>query len=436
MTEQAPTVLRTASASVGQRLLGLMQHYRGAESPLAVPVFYRLRGPLDRDALRTALNALVVRHEALRTTYETTRRRLVQHVREPVPVPLRETQIESPDALESAMRELVRAPFDLMVSPVRAELLTSGPEESVLLLNVHHLSTDGWSGGVMSGDLGEFYRPGQDRATTAPQPPDWSYLDFSEWQRTRFESGALADQQEFWRSRLAGTRAPALGDAPPVAADGPRAPGTELFDLPKQAAQGLQQICKARRTTTFTAALAVFASVMHQYSGDTDFGFASMFANRIRPEVAETVGFLSNLLVLRMTLPERPAFDDALTAAQDIALDALGNQEVPYHLVPQSQGERGPGLENILFQVMAGPEYQLSLKGLEVSQLGPPVGSGSRFDLEFALIPSLTGVQGIVWYDRQRFSAEWVRRLIRDFGDLATRAAEHPDRPVTGADCA
>ncbi|WP_406181067.1 condensation domain-containing protein [Streptomyces sp. NBC_01006] len=425
------TVERSAPASLGQRLLGLMEHYRGGESPLAVPVFYRLAGPLDHTALRAALDALVDRHEALRTTYETSRRRLVQHVHEPRPVPLESLRTDgTPAALEGVMRDLVRTPFDLGVSPVRATLLEVAPEESVLMLNIHHLSTDGWSGGVLAGDLGRLYRPGGSAVVPRPERPPMQYMDFSEWQRDRFESGALTGQQEFWRSRLAGAQPPALVGRPTGRADGAQRPGTHTFDLPESAAASLAEICRSQRTTTFAAGLAVFTSVLHTYTGDTDFGLASMFANRLRPELADTVGFLTNLLVLRVKMPQRPTFEDVLEATQDIVFDALGNQEIPYHLVPQAQGERGAGLENILFQVMAGPEYQLSLDGLEVSQLAPPDGSGSRFDLEFALIPERAGVQGIVWYDQRRFESSWVRRLVDDFARMAVHVAEHPDRPV------
>jgi hypothetical protein len=425
-------VERSAPASLGQRLLGLMEHYRGPESPLAVPVFYRVKGALDRTALQAALDALVVRHEALRTTYRTERRRLTQQVCEPRPVPLETRRLGAePETLERAMRELVRTPFDLGVSPVRAALLEVAPEESVLMLNIHHLSTDGWSGGVLAGDLGRFYRPGHSGDVPPSEPPAMQYLDFSEWQRTRFESGALAAQQEFWRTRLAGARPPALQGGPGGRADGPQLPGTHTFELPQEAVDALAQLCRSRRLTTFVAGLAVFASVLHSYTGDTDVAVASMFANRIRPELVETVGFLTNLLVLRLTMPERPTFEDVLEAGRDIVYDALGNQEIPYHLVPQAQGERGPGLENILFQVMAGPEYALSLDGLEVSQVGPPSGGGTRFDLEFALIPTRTGTQGIVWYDRRRFETAWVHRLVDDFARMTVRVAEAPDRPVS-----
>jgi hypothetical protein len=418
------TIERSAPASLGQRLLGIMEHYRGGESPLNVPAFYRVRGDLDLDALGAALDTLVARHEALRTTYETAGRRLVQHVHEPAPVPVdKRTASTDPAELAAAMRERARAPFDLAVAPLRVTAWELAPDDVLLMLNIHHLSTDGWSGGVLADELGRLYRPG----ATPPALPEasWQYVDFSEWQRERYESGQLGEHQRFWREQLEGARPPSL---PSGQDGGQRRPGTEIFRLPEPTSAGLAELCRTRRTTTFVAGLAVFAAVLHARTGDTDFGLASMFANRIRPELAGTVGFLTNLVVLRLVLPRRPTFDDVLAATRDMVLDALAYQEIPYHLVPP--GDRGAGLENILFQVMAGPEYQLNLTGLDVEQVPPPGGTGSRFDLEFALLPTGSGIDGIVWFDQRRFAPDQVRRLIADFTTMADGVTADPGRPV------
>jgi len=429
------TVTRVVEASRGQRLLAIMEHYRGEDSPLNTPVIYRLRGDLDRDALAASLDALPARHEALRTSYEMSGRRLVQRVHDAWPLRMeRRTASGDPAQLESELRRSVRERFDLAVPPVRATLWDIARDDAVLLLNVHHLCTDGWSGGVLADDLGRLYQPGSAPALLAPVA-SWQYPDFSEWQRCRWEEGLLAGHQQFWRERLAGTGAPGLPGAPPGRTGGGQRPGTETFDLGEPAVAGLAELCRARRASLFTGALAVFAAVVHAQAGDLDFGLASMFANRLREELAGTVGFVANLLVLRFTLPARPSFDDVLDAAQDMVFDALAHQEVPYHLVPQRSGERAAGLENILFQMMAGPDYQLSLAGLDVTQLPPPRGAGSRFDLEFALIPGKSGMRGVVWFDRRRFQAAWVRKLVSGYKAMALGATADPGRPVASHLC-
>ena len=134
------TVLRTVAATPGQRLLWMMEHYRGADSPLNVPTFYRLRGPLDRPALSAALDALVARHEALRTTYAASRSGVLMEIHEPAPVRLRHEVVgDDPAALEAAMVRAARERFDLAgtvfhttLLEVTAELVRVGTRSRVI----------------------------------------------------------------------------------------------------------------------------------------------------------------------------------------------------------------------------------------------------------------------------------------------------------------
>jgi len=422
-------VIRTVPASFGQRLLGVMEHYRAAESPLAVPSIYRLRGKLSAPALHSALDGLVARHEALRTTYRNERRRLTQEIHEPASVPIDWRVLPDAGDLNAELVELIRTPFDLSRAPLRVSVIELASDDHVLLINIHHLSTDGWSGGVLSQDLGRLYRPAA-TDTHRLDEPSWQYADFSERQRKDFEGALLAERQQFWRSCLEGIRPPSLPELKSELRDRPQLPGTQLFQLPDEAVEELRRLCRAKRVTLFAATLAVFGAVMHARTGDTDFGIASMFANRPRPELTETVGYLANLLVLRLRLPERPTFGDLLEAAQDMVWEALAHQDLPYHLVPQTGGERAVGLEKILFQVMSGPDYRLGLDGLEVEQLGPPSGAGSRFDLEFALMPKATTIGGVVWFDQRRFDEAWIRGLVTHYCAMATAACAAPGLPV------
>jgi hypothetical protein len=134
--------------------------------------------------------------------------------------------------------------------------------------------------------------------------------------------------------------------------------------------------------------------------------------------------------VLRLRLPRGPAYVDVLNVVRNVILEALAHQEVPYHLVPREPGERDGGLENVLFQVAAGPQYSLRLEGTDITQLAPPRGIASRFDLEFSLIPASTTIDGLIWYDRARFRPGWVRQLTDDYRAAADAVAADPGRPV------
>lgn len=426
------TVLRTVAATPGQRLLWMMEHYRGADSPLNVPTFYRLRGPLDRPALGAAIDALVARHEALRTTYVANRSGVLLHVHEPAPVPVRHEVVgPDPAALAAAMVRAARERFDLSETVFHPTLLEVSDTDHVLVLSIHHLSTDGWSGGVLSGELGRLYRPGGQPADAELPPVAWQYADFAEWQLKRFESdGVLAQGQQFWRSLLKGAHLPALPGTGTSRSGTGQIPGILAFELAEEVVSQLATFCRANRITTYIAGLALFGAVLHLQTGDDDLAFASMFANRSRPELIGTVGFLANLMVLRLAVQPRPSFRDLVAAARDVLLDALAYQEVPYHLVPRARDERPTDLENILFQVAAGPAYGLEFEGMEVSQLNAPDGIASRFDLEFVLMPEGQRIKGLMWFDQRRFDPEWARRFVADYQLLASAAIAAPDRPL------
>lgn len=383
------------------------------------------RAPAVAAALRVALSELVARHEALRTSYEFTGRRQLQHVHAAEPVTLTELKVgPDPAAIQAAMVEQARARHDISIKPVRFTLFEASPEDFVLMISIHHLSTDGWSGGVISQDLSRLYRPSPNGPAAAELPPvTRQFSDFCEWQQQRYDDGILADTQKFWRELLAGANPPRLPGTSEIRSGPGHLPGLELFTLDQVTLSGLNALGRRRRTTLFAVTLALFAAVLNSQTGDTDLAVASMFANRIRPEFAATVGFLANLLVLRLQIGECSTFTDLLDVTRDLILDTLAYQEVPYHLIPQAPGERGAGLENILFQVAAGPEYALRLEGTEVTQVTVPGGLASRFDLEFVLVPSANGIDGQVWYDRRRFDPSWVRQLVRDYKTKATAAA-------------
>jgi hypothetical protein len=425
------TVIQTIPATPGQRLLWLVERYRGVDSPLNVAACYRIQGPLDREALRIALSKLVARHEALRTSYEFAERRLLQHVHVAEPVTLAEQKVgDDPAALEAAMIEHARARHDISISPVRFSLLEISPEDFVLIMNIHHLSTDGWSGGVISQDLSRLYQPSRgDRATELP-PVSWQFGAYCAWQQQRYDTGVLADSQKFWRERLAGANPPRLPGISEIRSGPGQLPGLEHFVLDEVTLSGLNALCRKRRTTIFVATLALFAAVLNAQTGDTDLAVASMFANRIRPELAGTVGFLTNLLVLRLQVHESITFSDLLDATREVIFDALAYQEVPYHLIPQTPGERGAGLENVLFQVAAGPEYALTLEGTKTTQVNVPGGLASRFDLEFVLVPYTDRIDGQVWYDRRRFDPAWVRQLVSGYQAMAAAVVAAPSEPL------
>lgn len=408
--------------TVGQRLLWMYGHYRG-DTALHVPMFFEFVGDLDADVLQRAFNVVVARHEALRTTYVTRSRRPAREVHDSLFVTLERVSLGD-GGLDEVLREHVVRPLDLSAGPVRAVLVHTGDDVAVLCLVIHHLSTDGWSGGVVSRDLQRAYRDIVEdsvASTASPASPAWQLSDFAEWQQRHLAGEGLPADQRYWRSHLQDAVGPTWADADPEA----KGYGTIPFDLPYNEFSGL---VRAHRTSAFTVGFALFAATLRRVTTGGDVAVSTMFANRGRPELEETVGFLANLAVLRLVAPAGATFADFASLSREVIMDALDHQETPYHLVPRSDGERAADLESVMFQIAAGPAYELTVPGCEVRQLDPPLGLPSRFDVEFDLIPEPGRMRGILWHRRLRLSDDAAQRLVAAYTALCREA--HADAGV------
>jgi hypothetical protein len=419
-------------ASIGQRLLWVLDHYRGHEGALNCPVLCRIRGPLDTDALAGALADLTERHASLRTTFRGRGPRLVQLVHDPRPVPLdRRDLTGTPDPEEAVRRELdaeLARRIDPVTWPVRTTLWRLAPDHHVLCLNVHHLVTDAWSCPLLFRDLFRLYERRTGFAADVPPPAGWPFPRFGAWQQEQLAIGAMRAHQAYWRRQLAGVTLPAL---PGRGDGGPRRAARETADIDAGVAKDLRRIAQDCRATTFATMLSVHYAVLHALTGQDDLAVASLFANRARPELAETVGFLANMVVLRTRLPASATFARTVRAAHFTVVGAMTHQDVPYQLLALPALRSGTArADDVVFQVMAEPVYATRFGDLDVAALVPE-GVGSRFDLELALVPTGMGYRAVLFYDAARFEPAFARDVVKHYAEVAAAAAAEPDAPLT-----
>ncbi|MFE0320703.1 condensation domain-containing protein, partial [Streptomyces albogriseolus] len=179
-----------APLSYAQQRLWFLDRFEPGSTEYTTLSVLRLRGPLDEPALRTALDGLAARHEALRTTFTEHEGQPRQVVHPPRPATLTVDDLTAaPDpsgALEDLLEREAATPFDLAAGPLlRARLARTAADEHVLALAVHHIVTDGWSLGVLGRDLGELYAAAHEgRAAELPDLPV-RYADHAAWQRSR-----------------------------------------------------------------------------------------------------------------------------------------------------------------------------------------------------------------------------------------------------------
>lgn len=320
-----------------------------------------LEGPLDTEALRAGIEALVARHESLRTVFEEDRDGGVQQVILPAHrVELPCIDLGSLPTHERALRlgdearAVCDAPFDLARGPLlRAVLLKSGERDHRLVVVMHHIISDGWSIQLILDELAVLYR-----ARTLghhAELPDLAvqYADYAAWQRRWLEGGEGERQLAWWRQHL-GEEHPvlALDTDHPRRGDGRYSAARHEFKLPADLLAALKRQAQAQGATLFMALLAAFNVVLFRHSGQPLLRVGVPIANRNRAETAGVVGFFVNTQVLSATLDARMTLAEVLAQTRDAAIGAQSNQDLPFEqLVEALRPDRSPGISP-LFQVM------------------------------------------------------------------------------------
>jgi hypothetical protein len=401
----------------------------------------RLRGPLDSEILTRSLNAIMQRHEVLRTTFVERDGEPVQVVADAASWPLECVDLRSLESGEHEIEirrwaeEQQHRPFDLARGPlVQATLLRLDCHDHVLLLRLHHVVADGWSMGILRRELAEYYR-----AFSRGHQPNllslsFQYADFAVWQRAELTGQRLADQLGYWRRRLLGMpplRLPADQPRSTVFSDRGAAVAREL---PRALLEAISAVGQSVRATRFMTLMAAFQVLLARYSGQTDFAVGTPISNRGRCEWEDLVGFFVNTLVFRADTGGDPTFREYLVRVRDTALDAYAHQDLPFEMLVQELApERDPS-RNPLFQVMFGV-YQLPPMESAVGELTvDPVDfeiTTNRFDLEINLWEHAQGLRAVAFYRVGLFARSSIERLQEHFEQLLLGIAADPDRRLS-----
>ncbi|MEV6975750.1 amino acid adenylation domain-containing protein [Kitasatospora sp. NPDC093806] len=421
--------------SFAQQRLWFVEQFAGPSPLYSIACTVRLTGRLDAVALERALNKVVARHEALRTTFhaEDGRPEQVVHAEAEVALPLTDLSALDGDARAAALAELTdqesRRPFDLGSGPLlRGRLVRLTTDEHLLVLAIHHIVADGWSLDVLVRELAHHYRDG---AAELPELPV-QYADFALWQHERVSGAALEEQLAHWRGRLAG--APSTVDLP---TDRPRAARQGFagacfpWRLDGDLAARLTELAREHDATLYMALLAGFTAVAQRWSGQTDLVVGSPVANRNHPQTEGLIGFFVNMLPLRADLSGNPTFRELLGRVRESALAAYAHQDVPFErIVEEARPDRDAGgrtpFANLLLVLQNTPETRIELPGLRMDVAAVDTGT-AKFDLHLQVTETPQGLTGLADYSTELYEERTVRRFVDQWLRLLAAAVAAPD---------
>ena len=415
-----------------------------------IPVALYLTGLLNIAALEQTFNEIVRRHEALRTNFVMRSGQPVQVINLSLTIPLPIIDLRQ---LPQAKRDIqtrqftnqqAQHCFNLSTdSLLQVKLLWLDETQYILLLNIHHIVSDGWSLGVLIQEIAALYTA---FASDQPSPlPKLAiqYADFAYWQRQWLQGEVLQKQLGYWEKQLDGISMLNLSTDRPRSAAQTYQGARQPLQLSKSLSEALLALAQQEGVTLFITLLAAFQILLYRYTQQEDIAIGSPIANRNHSEIEGLIGFFVNSLVLRTDLSGNPTFRELLARVKDVALGAYAHQDLPFEklvegLHPERNLNQNP-LFQVIFALQNAPMSALELPSLTLSPLTFDTET-TRFDLEFHLwepntenglwVDSSEGISGFVIYGTDLFDDATITGMIGHFQTLLEGIVVNPDQRI------
>jgi amino acid adenylation domain-containing protein len=404
----------------------------------------RLRGNLDRSALRRSLDTIFLRHEALRSTFIVVNSQpLVEILPSEMGLPLIEHDLRGAADVSERLNQLkmeeAKVLFDLAKGPmIRGRLIRLDQQEDVLLLTWHHIVSDGWSMGIFARELGELYRAFSQGQPNPLAQLTIQYPDYAAWQREWLTGERAQKLAEFWRQTLTDT--PLLLELP---TDRPRPPQQSFVSgyipicIGSELALGLRNLSNRHRSTVFMTVLAAWAAVLSRLSGQQDLVIGTPSANRGRPETEGLIGVFLNSLALRINVAGQPSVTELLKRVCETTIAAQDHQDLPFEQVVEIVQPPRSLNHTPLFQVMlvweSGEQKLPELPGVSVT----PAWADSemvKFDLRLGLSETNGSIRGGMNYSTALFDEASIQRQIGYLITMLNAMVADSSQAVAGID--
>lgn len=428
--------------SIAQEGLWLALEGGMSRSSFNLPAAFWLTGTLHHGALAQSLQAMVARHESLRTSIQTDDFGPCQQVSPEVSVSLQEIDLRhlpmEKRRAEAKRRMTVDAglPFDLKQAPlVRFALYTLGDQDHALYMLASHLIWDGWSFDILLKELTEGYEARVSQREPDLPPLDLQYGDFAIWQRAWVQGQEHEAQLEFWRKRLAGPlpvlQVPTDHLRPPQQSF--RGANEEILIEPG-IAQSVSRLARRQGSTTFMVLAAALDVLLHRWSGQDEIILGCPQAGVQSPELEKMIGFFVNTLVMRTSLEDDPTFLDLLDRVRRERLEITANKDVPFgHVVAAVAPPRDPSrtpLFQALFTYQDGRQRQQYMGQVALDQFHIETGH-IQTDFMFWIKEYEHGLEMGIEYATDLFESSTIQRLLNSYRHLLTAIVARPQVHVS-----
>ncbi len=419
------------SLSYAQQRLWFLTELQPESAFYNIAIGMRIRGPLNSPALAAALDALIMRHESLRTVFPDSGDGPIQIILNRPRNAWSAIDLSGESEARDLLRREAEQPFDLSDGPLfKATLVKLGDADHVFVIYLHHIVSDGWSTAIIFRDLEKLYDAYcQNRPSPLPELKI-QYADYAVWQKRYLDVHRLEKLTSFWKSYLAG--APLVLELP---ADNKR-PASQTYSgadvavqFSGQLSSALKKLSHTQGVTLFMTLMAAFQLFVSRSTGRDDVVIGTDIANRNRVELEQLVGFFVNLLPVRIDLAGDPTFVELLDRAAKSILAVYAHQELPFEklveeLKPERDLTRNPVVQ-ILFVMQNTEQRTLRLAGASVEPF-KVASASSRFDLALFISERDNRLEGLWRYNSDLFTSATISKLSATFEALLTSIVANP----------
>ncbi|MEI8210972.1 MAG: amino acid adenylation domain-containing protein [Planctomycetota bacterium] len=426
--------------SYWQERLWIIEEIEGPQTAYNLHFAWRLQGDLDVMALEKSLQALLERHEALRTMFLNGDDGPYQRIQFDSLIDWSFHDVSDLAAPEKGHRcdaiveSQANLPFDFSRGDLlRACLVEIAECEYVFAVTVHHIAFDGWSAGVFVRELGIYYDAFCSHLD--PQLPSVpiQFPQYALWQRNDLTGDRLNRLLQFWGERLNGWEPLDLPTDRPRPLIPSRQGDCVQVCIDPDLVQKLRLLSRKEKATLQITLMTAFQSTLSRYTRTKDIAVGTMSACRNQDVLESMIGLVANPLLIRTSFEGNPTFVEMLERVRSASLDAYAHDELPFdcmadQLIPPYHSGREPLIQT-MFQLLPQHEAPLELKGLEVTGI-PSNLRTSKFDLEFHLFEDSDHVRGNLIYAMDLFDRDTVASMVDRFIGLLRQISENPQRRI------
>ncbi|MFT8349159.1 amino acid adenylation domain-containing protein [Clostridium saccharoperbutylacetonicum] len=393
-----------------------------------IPIAYLIKGDFDNGRLDKAIYELINRHESLRTSFHVFDENIFQKVHKKVDFKIKHIKINSDFSEDKTEIENFIKPFDLGKAPLIHVNLIKFNDASILLIDIHHIVSDGVSMSIITKELSSLYS-GEKLFV-----PKVQYKDFSNWQNNLYRNGLLEVQEKYWLNMFKG-EIPKLN----MPSDYKEIPAESFkgdiltFEMDEALTLKINQVINSLGVTKFMFYMAAYNVLLYKYAGQDDLIIGTPAAGRTSEELKDTVGMFVNTLPLRNKINKNSSFREFLKEVKENSLKAFENQNYDLKNIIEKLNIKKASLFNVVLSFQNINIDNLRLEDTEISAYKLK-STMAKFPISMILKEYKDKILGELEYQTELYKKETIESFIEHYINIIERVLEDLDKPIDNFD--